>query len=422
MLNPQQKTTPLELSVIIVNYNVKYFLEQCLFSVLKASADIRSEIIVIDNNSTDGSHEYLSEKFSAVKFVWLKENLGFSKACNLGLEKATGEIILFLNPDTIVPEDCFLKCISFIRSKKDCGALGVRMLDGSGKFLKESKRGLPTPSASFFRLSGITFLMPDSKYYSAYYAGHLSEHDTSEIDVVAGAFFMTPKWVLEKSGGFDEDFFMYGEDVDLSYRITKAGYKNYYYPQTTILHFKGESTLKSMQYIQRFYAAMNLFLKKHYSSVWKKAVMNLAISFGRTVAKVRLLSMPSGSKKSPMPEAAAIVATQDEFSNLIHLVKHARPSIVIQGRVAIEFDEEQNAIGVIDDLSVLKDKGIQHFIFSEGSLSFKEIIRNVDRFAGKCNFMFHAKGSISIVGSDDSDSRGFFIWPPEPVKNLPANS
>ncbi|RYG41453.1 MAG: glycosyltransferase family 2 protein [Chitinophagaceae bacterium] len=417
MLIFRQKIIPLELSIIIVNYNVKFFLEQCLFSVLKASADIRSEIIVIDNNSTDGSREYLSEKFPSVQFEWLEVNSGFAKACNRALKKAIGEIILFLNPDTIVAEDCFLKSISFIRSKKDCGALGVRMLDGSGKFLKESKRGLPTPSASFFRLSGITFLLPESKYYSAYYAGHLSEHDINEIDVVAGAFLMVPKAVLEKTGGFDEDFFMYGEDVDLSYRITRAGFKNYYYPQTTILHFKGESTLKSLQYIQRFYAAMHLFLKKHYTSFWKKAVMNLAIGFGRTVAKIRLISMPPNNKQSGLPEAAAIIATQDNFSNLVHLVKHAKPLVAIQGRVAIEFDEEENAIGVIDDLPLLKDKGIHHFIFSEGSLSFKEIIMNVDRFAGKCNFMFHAKGSISIVGSDDSDSRGFFISPAATVKS-----
>lgn len=410
-LSFQRKLLPLELSVIIVNYNVKFFLEQCLFSVIKASSSLKSEIIVIDNHSSDGSREYLSEKFPSVIFHWLGENSGFAKACNRGLREASGEIILFLNPDTIVAEDCFLKCISFIRSKKDCGALGVRMLDGSGMFLKESKRGLPTPSASFFRLSGVTYLLPESAYYSAYYAGHLNEHAVNEIGVVAGAFFMVPKKVLNITGGFDEDFFMYGEDVDLSYRITKAGFRNYYYPQTTILHFKGESTLKSVQYIQRFYEAMHLFLKKHYHSVWKKAVMNLAIGLGRTVAKMRLMYMRRGEKRSELPSAVAIVSTQDEFSNLVHLVKHARPPVTIQGRVAVNLDEQQNAIGVIDDLPILADKGIHHFILSEGSLSFREIITGVDRFAGKCSFMFHAKGSLSIVGSDDRDSRGFVISP-----------
>ncbi len=401
----------MELSVIIVNYNVKFFLEQCLFSVVKAASAIKSEIIVVDNNSSDGSRDYLIEKFPSVTFLWQNENAGFGRAGNIGLKEASGETILFLNPDTIVAEDCFLKCISFIRSKKDCGALGVRMLDGAGLFLRESKRGLPTPSASFFRLSGITYLFPDSKYYSAYYAGHLKEHAVNCIDVVAGAFFMVPKKVLEITGGFDEDFFMYGEDVDLSYRITKAGFKNYYYPQTTIIHFKGESTLKSLQYIQRFYKAMHLFLRKHHASVWKRAVMNVAISLGKTIAKARLISTSGSEKRTDHPSAAAIISTQDEFSNLVHLVKHANPPIVIQGRVAVDLDEQQNAIGVIDDLPVLEDKGIHHFILSEGSLSFKEIIMNVDRFAGKCGFMFHAKGSLSIVGSDDRDSRGFVISP-----------
>ena len=405
--------------MIIVNYNVRFFLEQCLFSVLKASSSIQSEIIVVDNNSSDGSREYLEEKFPSVKFYWLEKNLGFGKACNHGLEYASGEIILFLNPDTLVAEDCFLKCISFIRSKKDCGALGVRMLDGSGKYLRESKRGLPTPAASFFRLSGFTFLFPASKYYSAYYAGHLPELQVNTIDVVAGAFFMVPRKVLEITGGFDEEFFMYGEDVDLSYRIKKAGFNNYYYPQTTILHFKGESTFKSREYIRNFYRAMNLFIKKHHTSFWKKMIMNIAIALGKMVAQTRLVSNTT-SQQTSMPESAAIVSTQEEFSNLVHLVKHAKPPVMIQGRVAVEFDEQYNAVGVIDDLPVLRDKGMHHFIFSEGSLSFKEIIMNVDRFSEKCNFMFHAKGSLSIVGSNNSNSRGFFISPAAGLKTDPS--
>ena len=236
-----------------------------------------AEVIVVDNNSTDNSIEYLSSRFKTVQFIGNKENLGFAKACNLGLQQAKGEYILFLNPDTIVPEDCFQQCISFFRSHADAGALGVKMLDGSGRFLKESKRSFPSPVTSLYKLFGLARLFPHSKTFARYHLGHLDPGKSHEVDVLAGAFMMIKKEVIDKVGGFDEAFFMYGEDVDLSYRIQQAGYKNYYFAGTSIIHFKGESTRKgSMNYVRMFYKAMSTFVKKHYGGS-KAGLFNLMI-------------------------------------------------------------------------------------------------------------------------------------------------
>ena len=256
----------MQLSVIIVNYNVKYFLEQCLYSVQKAIANIEAEIIVADNNSTDGSKDFLIPLFPTVNFIWNRNNIGFAKANNEAAEKTKGEYILFLNPDTLVPEDCFEKCINFFKSNDHTGALGIKMIDGSGNFLKESKRAFPSPLTSFYKLMGLAMLFPRSKLFAKYHLGHLSENENHKVDVLAGAFMMIPKRVLKEIGNFDERFFMYGEDVDLSFRIQRAGYENYYFAESSIIHFKGESTKTgSLNYVRLFYQAMNLFVKKHYS-------------------------------------------------------------------------------------------------------------------------------------------------------------
>jgi GT2 family glycosyltransferase len=285
----------MQLSVIIVNYNVRYFLEQCLFSVQKAMRGINGEIWVVDNASKDGSRAYLEPLFPQVKFIWNAENFGFSKANNQALQYATGSFILFLNPDTILPEDCFSKCLDFFKNNLDAGALGVRMLDGNGNFLPESKRSFPSPSISFFKLSGLSSLLPKSKLFGKYHLGFLDENENHEVNVLAGAFMLVRKNVLDETGGFDEQFFMYGEDIDLSYRIQKTfnpatgnTFKNYYFSETSILHFKGESTKKgSLNYVRMFYLAMSQFVQKHFSSssstifhsiiwlaIWARAVLS----------------------------------------------------------------------------------------------------------------------------------------------------
>jgi GT2 family glycosyltransferase len=234
--------------------------------------NLAAEVIVIDNNSSDGSIDFLRSGFSSICFIANQENIGFARACNQGLKLAKGKFILFLNPDTIVPEDCLKKCIAFLESKPDAGATGIKMLDGSGRFLKESKRSFPSPLTSLFKLCGLARLFPHSKIFSKYHLGHLNANMDHEIDVLAGAFMMVKKEVLDKTGGFDETFFMYGEDIDLSYRIQKTpnqatggNYKNYYFSGSSIIHFKGESTKRgSMNYVRMFYNAMSIFVRKHY--------------------------------------------------------------------------------------------------------------------------------------------------------------
>jgi GT2 family glycosyltransferase len=287
----------IELSIIIVNYNVRHFLEQCLCSVQKAIRSINTEVIVVDNHSADNSVTYLKPQFPTVRFLVNDTNLGFAKACNQGLQLASGKYVLFLNPDTIVPEDCFEKCISFLCSHPEAGALGIKMLDGRGKFLKESRRSFPLPLTSLYKLFGLSKLFPRSPVFSKYHLGHLNENEDHEVDVLAGAFFMVKKEVLEKIGGFDESFFMYGEDVDLSYRIQKNGYKNFYYAQSSVIHFKGESTRKgSLNYVRMFYNAMTIFVHKHYggskagvfnflihSAIWIRALMTAIANFIRRI-------------------------------------------------------------------------------------------------------------------------------------------
>jgi len=255
----------MQLSVIIVSYNSIGLLENCLFSVQKAMQTIGGEIIIVDNNSNDGSKESLPSKFPGVKFIFNNENLGFAKACNQGSKISSGDYILFLNPDTVLSETCLSDCISFFKTHADAGAVGVRMLDEKGKFLKESKRGLPSPSASFHKLFGLTAVFPGSETIAKYYEGHLPENENNPVEVLSGAFMMIKKTVFEKVNGFDETFFMYGEDIDLSLRISQLGYKNYYLGKISITHLKGGSTTYNYKYVNDFYGAMKLFVKKHYN-------------------------------------------------------------------------------------------------------------------------------------------------------------
>ena len=256
----------MDLSVIIVNYNVKYFLEQCLQSVFKASSHIQCEVIVVDNNSVDGSCQMIEEKFPEVIYIKNKQNVGFSKANNQGIKKSKGKHILLLNPDTVVQEDTFVKCIQFMNNHPDAGSLGVHMIDGKGKFLPESKRSLPTPSVAFYKIFGLSSLLPKSKLFGKYHLGYLDKNTTHEVEILSGAYMFIRKEAIDKAGLLDESFFMYGEDIDLSYRIMQAGYKNYYYPETKIIHYKGESTKKgSINYVLVFYNAMIIFAKKHFS-------------------------------------------------------------------------------------------------------------------------------------------------------------
>lgn len=276
------------ISVVIVNYNVKHFLDQCLASVNKACENIKAEVFVVDNNSFDGSVEMVLQKYPNVKVIANKDNKGFSYANNQAIKQSDSDYILLLNPDTIVEEETFTKTIAFMDNTPDCGGLTVKMIDGKGNFLPESKRGLPTPKVAFYKIFGFSSMFPKAKEFGRYHLGFLPDNETHSIDVLSGAYMMMRYETLQKVGLLDESFFMYGEDIDLSYRITQGGYKNYYFPETKIIHYKGESTKKSsINYVFVFYKAMIIFANKHFINKNTKIfsfLINIAIYLRAFVA------------------------------------------------------------------------------------------------------------------------------------------
>ena len=407
------KAIQLQLSVIIVNFNVKYFLEQCLCSVINATENIVAEILVVDNQSSDGSKEYLSARFKDISFTWCGENGGFSKANNLALKKARGQYILFLNPDTILPEDCLEKRIAFLDANQKVGALGIRMIDGGGMYLKESKRAFPSPTTAFFKLSGLTALLPNSSIFARYYLGHLDPCKNQEVDVLAGAFMMIKKEVLDITGGFDERFFMYGEDVDLSFRIQQAGFKNICFAESTIIHFKGESTQKgNLNYLRLFYGAMALFVEKHYNSrmaAFYKIFIQSAIGFKSLASSI------AGSKKKrlkttqlpPTDQRCLVVASENEFV-YIHSIFEQHQK---QKNIVCRIDP-----GVLDTVDIrenishlqtlIQQTGASAIVFTNSDLKVKKIISLMELLQGDILFLFHFRGSNSIVGSSDKESSG----------------
>lgn len=279
----------MKLSIVIVNYNVKFFLDQCLESVYGSDltlADacriedcdrIELEVFVVDNASVDGSVEMVSEKFRQVHLIDNQENVGFAAANNQAIRQCTGDYVLLLNPDTVVERDTFRTCVAFFTSHPDCGGLTVKMINGEGKYLKESKRGFPTPAAAFYKMSGLIHLFPHSRRIAAYYMGHLDDDETNPIDILPGAYLMISREALEKVGLLDESYFMYGEDIDFSWRIKLAGFENYYLPSSRIIHYKGESTKHaSMNYVYTFYNAMSIFVK-HYFTGSNARLFNLLL-------------------------------------------------------------------------------------------------------------------------------------------------
>jgi len=259
----------MKLSVIIVSYNVKGYLSLCISSALRAMNQLgegASELIVVDNSSIDGSVDWVSSTHPSIEVIALPENVGFSAANNRGIDIAKGEWVLLLNPDTIVPEDTFLKVMAHVEQDDTIGGLGVPMFDGSGKWLPESKRGVPTPWASLCRLSGLWRLAPRSRKLNGYYFGHIPKDDTANVEVLSGAFMWMRRAALDQVGLLDDDFFMYGEDIDLSVRILQGGWVNRYYSDAPIVHFKGESTKKgSLSYVRVFHDAMRIFCEKHFA-------------------------------------------------------------------------------------------------------------------------------------------------------------
>lgn len=307
----------MQLSVIIVNYNVKYFLEHCLHSVLRACDGMEAEVIVVDNCSKDGSVDMVRSKFPQVKLVAHNDNIGFSRGNNIAVAIAKGKYILYLNPDTIVPEDCFHKCFQYMEAHQHVGALGCRLIDGKGQFLPESKRGFPSAQVAFFKITGLSSLFKKSKFFNKYHLGYLPEFETNEVDILVGCFMFCRKSVIDKVGSFDEDYFMYGEDIDLSYKIVKGGFKNVYFPETTVIHYKGESTKKgSLNYVKMFYQAMIIFARKHFTASQKGMYVGLIQMAIYMRAILAFLSNIFTVIKLPLIDAGILLASLGVMKSL----------------------------------------------------------------------------------------------------------
>ncbi len=389
----------MQLSIIIVNYNIKFFLEQCLCSVEKAIKDIDAEICVVDNCSADNSIEYLQEKFNRVKFISAGSNLGFSKANNMALKQCTGKYILFLNPDTILPEDALQGCLTFFETTANAGAAGVRMIDGRGKFLAESKRSFPSPVVSFFKLTGLSAVFPTSKFFNRYALGYLAEHAIHEVDVLSGACMIVKKDILTELGAFDEIFFMYGEDIDLSFRIQQAGYKNFYLGNITILHFKGESTKRgSLNYVRLFYKAMRIFVKKHYSGndAWATNIfLHLAI-YLRSI--ISLMAAPFtllyySIFKSNTGSRRSFLLTGDDASC-------AEAQQILQG------NGTQSQKITTAEIQAASTSSSNTVVFCTGTLEYKKTLELVQQPGNNCTFKWHGCGTKSIAGSDHKNLTG----------------
>ncbi len=347
----------MKLSVIIVNYNVELYLKQCLLSVFK-SRNIDFEVFVVDNNSADLSCEMVKKEFPQVKLIANKDNPGFAKANNQALAMAQGEYMLLLNPDTVVAEDTFENTCRFMDEHPDAGALGVKMLDGYGGFLPESKRGFPSPFVAFCKIFGLSSLFPKSRLFGKYHLRYLNENECHVIDILAGAFMLMRSSTLWKMGFLDETFFMYGEDIDMSYRVTLAGYKNYYLPER-IIHYKGESTQKdTLKYVKIFYESMLIFFKKHYakSSFMFSITINFAIFLraGLSAAK-RIFGYVFPAKK-PTVRKVALLGNMDELKSKFD---------------ALEIPMKKDILHIKKEIKANK---INYLILSTQCMSYKEII------------------------------------------------
>ena len=375
----------MQLSVIILNYNVRYFLELCIVSVQNAIKNIDAEIIVVDNNSLDGSCNMMKQRFPHVKLIENNENLGFPKGNNIGVAIAKGEYICILNPDTVVAEDTFSQVLAFAQKQNDLGIVGVKLIDGTGNFLPESKRGTPTPFVAFTKITGLYKLFP--KLFGQYYAQHLSENKSGKVEILVGAFMLLKRDLYNKIGGFDENCFMYSDDIDLSYMALKKGKSNYYFHGTSVIHYKGESTIKDGIYMKRNQEAMNFFFKKHFrASFFFTFFMKIGIVF------FSIVKMVQGKPKPKLDPDNYILVSNDEILRE-KLEKRIKKPIKFQN-LAQTFAENIAS----------------EIIFDQNQLDFKTIIQAFETHKNSgFTFKIIPKSSDFMIGSDTSFDRGEVI-------------
>ena len=388
----------MQLSVIILNYNVRYFLEICVLSVQNALLEIDGEIIVVDNSSQDGSCEMMKERFPQVTLIQNKDNIGFPKGNNVGVAQAKGEYICILNPDTVVAEDTFVKVLAFAKAQHDLGIIGCKLIDGSGKFLPESKRGVPTPWVAFTKIMGLYKLFPKSKLFGKYYAGHLEQNQTGKVEILVGAFMVMKRELYLEVGGFDENCFMYSDDIDLSYVVSKTGKVNYYFHETTIIHYKGESTIKDGTYMKRFQEAMNFFYKKHFStdglqSLFFTFFLKMGIIFFSLIKKFQ------GQPKFKIPPIHF-----ELYSSSGELAKNL--TAVLQKKVYYhDFKTEKEVISCLNKTAT----GAEVILDNE-SISFKECISVLESTVNKgFTYKIKPKNANFLIGSNNSNERGAVI-------------
>ena len=382
----------MQLSVIILNYNVRYFLELCVLSVQNALETIDGEIIVIDNNSSDDSCAMMQKLFPNVKLIQNKENIGFPKGNNIGVAQAQGEYICVLNPDTVVAEDTFVKVLAFAQKQSDLGIVGCKLIDGTGRFLPESKRGVPTPWVAFTKITGLYKLF--SGTFGKYYAQHLSENQTGKVAILVGAFMVMKRDLYLEVAGFDEDCFMYSDDIDLSYRVLKEGRFNYYFHETTAIHYKGESTVKDETYMKRFQEAMNFFYKKHFKSVlFFSLFMKIGIVF---FSLAKMFQGKPGIKI--IPKSYLLYSANQKLADKLHLV--------LQKKVLFhDLKTEKTVIS-----SAVKSKIGAEIILDNEFISFKKCIAILESSRNKgFTFKIIPKNANFLIGSNNSNERGEII-------------
>ncbi len=378
----------MDLSVVIVSYNAVDFLRLTLKSVMAACAHITAEVFVVDNNSTDGAAAMVATEFSGCKLIANKDNPGFAIANNQAIRKACGKYILILNPDTVVAEDTFTKAMAFMQKTDHVGGLGIRMIDGSGAFLPESKRGIPSPWAALTKMAGLAALFPSSKIFAEYHKGYLSPDKNNPVEVLAGSFMLFKKNVLDKIGLLDEDFFMYGEDIDLSYRTIKAGYQNYYFSDSSIVHFKGESTIKDETYVKRFYKAMVQFAKKHFNPTYGfvlKAFIYLGVSLARIISTLKHAF--ARKEQTTISSKITLLLLQNYLPTKDSILKLEK-----------SFD-----VKMVSDLTMEHQGTI---VFVQGTMPYKQMIETMDTHKNKFSYRFFDTQANVMVGSDNKVVKG----------------
>ena len=380
----------MKLSIIILNYNVRYFLEQCVQSVLDATQNIDSEIIVVDNASVDDSCKMIKERFPEVILIENKDNLGFPKGNNQGVAIAKGEYVCILNPDTVLSDDTFEKILAFAEPQKELGIVGVKLIDGTGKFLPESKRGVPTPWVAFTKFSELYKVFP--KMCGKYYAMHLNEDNTGEVDILVGAFMFTKRSIYNLVGGFDEGCFMYSDDIDISYSVKELGLKNFYFSETSVIHYKGESTSKDETFLDRFRHAMNFFYKKHFKV---NVLFNLALKLSiKLFSLLKLFKLQKSEKIKYIPSQYYLI----EGDKLLKekLQNHLKQTVYLTTL------EE-----ILEEKRFLPNTEI---IFNGNEIKNETIIKSMQKIKNMgFTFKILPKKSNFIIGSNHSDSRGEVI-------------